>query len=314
MLGFPSFNVPSCESPASDLFRIHQFINQSILQATSVHSCSFAFHQSGGIRACAAKHCEAEWLFQYDLKDFFHDVTEIDVYRVFRNMGYRDLLSFELARLCTTTHLPKGQKRLLHHDKSRSSNPLFWVEGARPRIPYPERSGFIGVLPQGAPTSPMLSNLAAVELDESLHKYSNENGLTYTRYADDITISAATRLLPLPIGELHRAIIRRIRKARFRENEKKTRIAGPGSRKVVLGLLVDGDQPRLSKDFRRRIDRHLHAASKYGLEDTAHHEHFDSAFGFYNHLSGLIAFVKDVDAKRWEEFSARLRAIPVPWL
>jgi alkylation response protein AidB-like acyl-CoA dehydrogenase len=94
----------------------------------------------------------------------------------------------------------------------------------------------------------MLSNLAAAELDASLHEFSIENGFTYTRYADDIAISAVTRSLPLAIAEIHRSIVRRIRKARFRENEKKTRVAGPGSKKLVLGLLVDGDVPRLSKE------------------------------------------------------------------
>lgn len=298
---------------STDLFRVHQFINQAILQANPRHPCSFAFHSSGGIRACASMHCNSRWLFQYDLKDFFYDVTEIDVYRAFRDMGYRDLLSFELARLCTTTHLPKWQGRLLYHQsKFRPFAPSI-PEESEPRLPYADRSGNVGVLPQGAATSPMLSNIAAAELDASLYDFSTENGFTYTRYADDITISAATRYLPLSTADIHRSIVQRIRRARFRENEKKFRVAGPGSKKIVLGLLVDGDVPRLSKETYQRIDRHLHAASKFGLEDTARHESFDSAFGFYNHLTGLVAFVKDVDTERWEEFSSRLAVIPVPW-
>ncbi len=202
--------------------------------------------------------------------------------------------------------------KVYHHWKHGFFAPLVSEDGET-KLPYTDRAGVVGVLPQGAPTSPMLSNLAATELDRSLYEYAFKQGFVYTRYADDITISAVEDSSVRTKGEIHRAIVHRIRKARFRENEKKTRIAGPGSKKLVLGLLVDGEKPRLSKESYRRIDRHLYAASEHGLEETAAHEHFDSAFGFHNHLSGLVAFVKDVDIGRWEEFSARLAAIPVPW-
>lgn len=298
-------------SVSTDLFRVQQFINEAILQSQTPHHCSFAFHASGGIRKCAEQHCGAKWLFQFDLKDFFYDVTEIDAFRIFQAMGYRSLLAFEMARLCTTTHLPKWQKRLLYHQGPSRFSPAFLLREEEEQMPYPDRSGHVGVLPQGAPTSPMLSNLAASSLDSSLHAYASENGLTYTRYADDLTFSA-TELGALKVGEINRAIVRRIRLARFRENEKKTRVAGPGSRKVVLGLLVDQDKPRISKETYKRIDSHLHAVRIYDWQGTAAHWGFDSAFGFYNHLSGLISFVKDVDVARWQEFSNRFDSLPAP--
>lgn len=298
-------------SVSTDLFRVQQFINEAILQSQTPHHCSYAFHVSGGIRKCAEQHCGAKWLFQFDLKDFFYDVTEIDVFRIFQAMGYRPLLSFEMARLCTTTHLPKWQKRLLYHQGEFSFSPAFLRGVDEQQMPYPDRSGHVGVLPQGAPTSPMLSNLAAMGLDISLHNYASENGLTYTRYADDLTFSA-TDLGVLNVGEINRAVVRRIRLARFRENEKKTRVAGPGSRKVVLGLLVDQERPRISKETYKRIDSHLHAVRIYDWQGTAAHWGFDSAFGFYNHLSGLIAFVKDVDLARWEDFANRFDQLPTP--
>lgn len=301
-------------SVSGDLFKVQQFINQAILQSCAPHPRSFAFHRSGGVRACAAMHCLARWLFQYDLQDFFYDVTEIDVYRIFQAFGYRNLLAFEIGRLSTTTHLPKWQKRLLyHHAEYVPFPPVIEDKDGKARLAYPDRSGFVGVLPQGAPTSPMLSNLAARPLDEALSQFAFDHGLTYTRYADDITFSAMALPKRKTIGDIHRAIVTHIRKAKFKENSKKIRIAGPGSRKIVLGLLVDGEQPRLSRETYKRIDRHLHAAQKYDLTSTAAHEGFDSAFSFHNHLVGLVAFVKDVDRARWEEFQERLDAIDEPW-
>ena len=289
------------------LFLVQKFVYTKILKQLKPHTCSYAFHSTGGIRKCAAQHCGARWLFQYDLENFFYTVNEIDVYQIFKKLGYKNLLSFELAHLCTTTHLPKQVRLKVRYRKDYDlCNEI--------KVPY--RIGgagkYAGVLPQGAPTSPMLSNLVAENLDNRLSKFAIDNGLVYTRYADDITLSAIDISRDISIGRIHCQIISIIRKCGFKENAKKFRIAGPGSKKMVLGLLVDAEQPRISKEMYKRIDRHLYAASKFGLADTAKHQGFDSAYGFYNHLHGLICYVKDVDVVKWEEFNERFSNITPP--
>lgn len=290
---------------SDQLFTVQQFINTELLQKLRPHSASYAFHAEGGIRKCAAVHCGARWLFQYDLMNFFHDISEADAYSVFQGAGYRPLLAFELARICTTTRLPEHLKYLLRPHRQTSRKMYAF---------YHDRSGAVGVLPQGAPTSPMLSNLAAFDLDEKLSAFADEHGFAYTRYADDLTLSSSGDLPHnISVGQTHRSVIGIIRKQGFRENSKKTRIAGPGSKKVVLGLLIDGAIPRISKETYKRIDRHLYATLKYGLAEVAAHEKFDSALGFYNHLWGLVAFVKDVDQTRWAQFNEQFTKIPSPW-
>lgn len=288
-----------------ELFKAQQFVNAEILQKLKPHPASFAFHADGGVRACASIHCGARWLFQYDLKDFFYSVSEADVYKVFENAGYRPLLAFELARICTTTRLPEHLRKYLWPKRSNDS----W----RDYKFYSEHKRAMGVLPQGAPTSPMLSNLVAFTLDQALTEFADQYGLVYTRYADDLTLSAGGDFPEgLSVGHIHRNVIGMIRKNGFRENPKKIRVAGPGSKKVVLGLLVDGAEPRLSKETFKRIDRHLHATLKYGIVDVSIHERFDSPIGFYNHLAGLIAYVKDVDTARWKEFHDQFSRIQSP--
>jgi RNA-directed DNA polymerase len=95
---------------SGDLFLTQQFINANILRFLKPHYAAYAFHSQGGIRECAAVHCGARWIFQYDLRNFFYDVSEADVYAVFSEAGYRPLLAFELARICTTTRLPSDNK------------------------------------------------------------------------------------------------------------------------------------------------------------------------------------------------------------
>ena len=294
-------------APTAELLRVQQFVNQEILQKVAPHPASFAFHPTGGIRRCAAKHCGARFLFQFDLSDFFHTVSEAAVYEVFTSLGYRPLLAFELARICTTTHLPVRNLKSLEQLQSR--------ESFRPatRFPYSHDWSKFGVLPQGAPTSPMLGNLAARQLDIALTEYAAPAGLVYTRYADDLTFSAVGYPEARSISQIRSGICRIIRQHGFSVNTRKTRLARAGARKIVLGLLVDGVEPRVPRWTVIRVDRFLHAISKFGLASVAQRHGFDSAFGFYNHLQGLVAYIKDVDPNRWPKMQERLDSISVPW-
>ncbi|HCA5286690.1 TPA: RNA-directed DNA polymerase [Acinetobacter nosocomialis] len=278
------------------LLKVQTFINEEILQNISTSKSSYAFSKNGGIKRCAQAHCGARWIFKFDLENFFYNVNEAQVYKIFNNLGYTRLLSFELARICTTTRLPANMYSLLKGNDFGLFN----------SYKFYDKNFYLGVLPQGAPTSPMLSNLVAKNLDASLRKLASTYGLTYTRYADDLTFSTPIDLPSnLSIGELQRKIVHEIRKQGFKENNKKTVVLGPGSRKIVLGLLVDTNEPRLSKAMLKRIDRLVHASSKFGIIEVAKHEGFDSPIGFFNHVSGLISFVKHIDNRKYEYFSSK---------
>lgn len=288
------------------LFYLQKFINDEILQKVDPHSASFAFHSSGGIKQCAAMHCGCRWLIQFDLKDFFYTIAEPAVCRVFVNLGYKPLLSFELARLCTTLHLPKSKKRYIELNRSFDDSYRDFDDLSSP--PYHSQKT-IGVLPQGAPSSPMLSNIVAKKLDELLFDYAQDNGFVYSRYADDLAFSASDLPSRKTISQIKREIISLIRKGGFRENDDKIRIAGPGSKKVVLGLLVDGKAPKLTKQLRKRIDRNIYSIEKFGIEAVAENDGFESVYGFFNHVSGLMSFIHDVDKQQWGKLNPRFQSI-----
>lgn len=284
-------------SVAHDLHRVQQFVNLEILQNCKPHPSSFAFHHSGGIRACATQHCGARWIFQFDLADFFYSINERDIYDEFLRIGYRRLLAFELARICTTTHISRDCRSFI---KKSSTNPQGVYKF------YYERLGRVGILPQGAASSPMLSNLVARRLDQELAEFSINNNFIYTRYADDLTFSCGEDLPKgRSVGYICNEIVRLIRKSGFRENREKIRVAGPGSRKIVLGLLVDGDAPRISRETWSRVDRLIYATEKFGLHSTASARSFDSTLGLKNHICGLLSYIKDVDNAAWGHFHER---------
>jgi len=272
--------------PDQQLMIVQRWINAHILNLLPVHHCSFAFKPKSSIVGCAAQHCGARWLIKMDVSGFFGSISEIQVYRVFRSAGYQPLIAFELARL-TTYIFPKS---------SRYSKPTWQArDGSNPIAAYANQK--IGCLPQGAPTSPMLSNLIMRECDAQINEIAVKRGVRYTRYSDDITFSTRKEFDRKQAKALIHEVSRVLKKIGFRPNSQKTVVAPPGSRKIVLGLLVDGIRPRLSREFRSRLRQHLYYLELFGATAHAKRRGFDSIWGMYNHIRGQIDFAKMVDSK-----------------
>lgn len=117
-------------------------------------------------------------------------------------------------------------------------------------------------LAQGAPSSPALSNLVFLPIDCHLGDYARQHGLTYTRYADDIVFSGRGG----PPDDLRARIVGLIEAGGWRIAQEKEKLFQKPYRLKVHGLLVDGDSPRLTKGYRRRIRalRHLYEQGKVG--------------------------------------------------
>jgi RNA-directed DNA polymerase len=172
-------------------------------------------------------------------------------------------------------------------------------------------------LPQGAPTSPTLSNLIAVPLDRALLRLARSQHVTYSRYADDITFSTDDTQFPASLAlreqladgsftvvagdELSKAVIG----SGFRMNARKVRLQGRGVRQSVTGLGVNV-HINVARERIRRLRAMLHAWDKFGL-DAAGNEHFrryrgrdmtkgphDAGRAFRNVVYGHLSFVKMV--------------------
>lgn len=166
----------------------------------------------------------------------------------------------------------------------------------------------MGSLPQGAPTSPMLSNLIAVEMDERITKLASAFDAVYTRYADDLIISFAKADKVVCETVLSDARIV-LGEYGFVLNRKKTRVLGPGARKTVTGLVVNDGQPRLKRQTKNHIEVALHYIEKNGLIAQAQHIKAKHPIAYLNHLSGLIQFARWVEPSFGDKAFDRLRAI-----
>jgi RNA-directed DNA polymerase len=275
-------------APDPPLMSVQRWILKNIVRHMSVHPSSCAYMPGDSIARCATLHLGAAWLIKMDVHDFFHSIDERQIFSVFRDVGYGNLISLELARVCTRAAL--GPRLDLN------SIPIYTVSSYRtPRL---------GVLPQGAPTSGPLANVVMNECDRNLNDLGREYGLTYTRYADDVVFSSGGTFSHQRASELVKRVGVVFKQHGLSPHEAKTRVSPPGSRHVVLGLLLDDEAVRLPRETRQRIRDHIRGVRKFGLADHSRHRGFVSMFGFVNHVNGLIAFAKDVEP----QFASECRA------
>lgn len=267
--------------PEPDLMRVQRWITQNILNtpAAAPHSASFAYYPGRGLKLAAERHAGCAWLLKMDVHDFFDNIRERRVYRVFRDLGYGALLSFQMARICTWTAEGAAPRRTPSYGP-----PIFASEKE-------------GSLPQGAPTSPALANLAVMALDRRLDALAAATGWVYTRYADDLAFSSLGPSSRAKAVALSMQVKRELRAFGLDPNEAKTLIMPPGARRIVLGLLVDGPEPRLTRSFRNNLDTHLYALTKTGIGVAGHRKarKFASTIGMRRHITGLVAYAHHIE-------------------
>ncbi len=283
--------------PAPPLMAVQDWIAQNILNKITPHPAACAYVIGRSTKDHAARHCAADWVVKVDITDFFSNISERQVYDLFLALGYTKLLSFEMARLCTRV-------------TPRRQGPRWTVQAGDYGIDdYQCR--YIGSLPQGAPTSPALSNLVCRNMDTDLEAIATRYGATYSRYADDLCFSLVESSRAVAF-DLKKDVSKILWCHSFAENEKKTRIIPPGARKLLTGLIVNGEHPTVPKEIRDVVRMHLYYCRKQGIPRHCRRRGFRSVIGLRNHLYGLIMYINAIDrshgAKLLQEFGE------LPWV
>jgi hypothetical protein len=215
-----------------------------------------------------------------DIHDFFDNIDETRVYKVFHQLGYSPLVSIELTRICT--RLPGFLAEYRTRARYYTSIPFYATD-------------YQGWLPQGAPTSGALANAAAFPLDKKLSLIASQHSMAYTRYSDDLTFSATTSFSRGRATGLISQVGNVVRDEKFAIHNKKTRIVPPGARHIVLGLMLGTDRLQLLPGFKRRINVHIRGVDIFGLAQHAAYRDFHSIFSFINHVDGCLAFAYGIE-------------------
>lgn len=293
-------------APEPALLVVQRWISASVLVRGRTHSASTAYSKGSKLIDAAEPHCGCRWLIKLDVKNFFESISEISAYRVFRGLGYQALVAFELTRLSTrlgSNTMLRRRRRWRRHNLAAHET----IEAYR--------QSRMGHLPQGAPTSPMLANLAMLALDTQLSALAGRHGFTYTRYADDIALSTCDlKFTRDEAAKLIGQVYALMGEHGLSPNSSKTRVAPPGARKVVLGLLVDGDVPRLTREFKSSLRMHLHFLTHPDVGPSHHaaRRGFAAVAGLRRHIEGLVSFARQIEPEYAKARGAELAAVHWP--
>jgi len=275
-------------SPEPVLMDVQRWLLRNVFNRVEPHPSSHAYCRNRSIRTCASEHVGARWLMKFDLHDFFDMVTEREAYGQLRRLGYPELISLEIARVCTRLSVDPANYQGRHNRYTVIKT-------------YSMRR--TGVLPQGGPTSGAIANGAAHTLDRKLTAFAAERSLVYTRYSDDLVFSSSDRFDRSVATKYVSHVGNLVGDHGFLLHRKKTRVIPPGARHIVLGLLLGPDDVRLLPEFKRRIEQHVRGVSRFGLREHAAHRSFRSVIGFVNHVDGCLAFAAGIEPA----FAAKLR-------
>jgi RNA-directed DNA polymerase len=207
-------------SPYPKLAYIQDWIKTNLLDKLDVSDNAYAYVKGRCNIDNARHHVGKVELLKLDLEDFFGHIKEDSVTLIFESLGYSNKLSKQLSKICCIN----------------------------------------GCLPQGACTSPVLSNLILREMDLDLSTISIENKFKYSRYADDIFFSADV-ISKEVINEIRNII----KSYGFVVNEKKVRHIVGNKRKVITGLCVDNSRVRVTKRDRREFRKIAYYLLKNGI-------------------------------------------------
>ena len=249
--------------PISTLKYIQKWILKNILNEISLSEYATGFEKEMSIVENAKRHLNQSCVINLDLKDFFPSITEQMVYEIFYNLGYTKTLAYLFTTLCT-------------YKKS---------------------------IPQGAPTSPKISNICCKRLDMRIGALCKKYDAVYSRYADDITISGNKY-----IESILKPIEIIISDEQFKLNNNKTRISYDGSRKEVTGLNLNSGHVTIPKLYKKQLKKEIYYCKKYGVSN--HLEHIKCKKAFYKeHLYGKAYFINMVEPEKAKEFFKQLDEI-----
>ncbi len=265
------------EAPKPRLKAIQRRILKEILDAAPCHDRAYGFVAGRSCLGAAQVHAGETLVIAADLTNFFPMTPLRRVHGIFRSLGYPWAVARLLTGLCSTA----------------APSPLFLALPVPQRHDLATRQMFATPhLPQGAPTSPALANLAARALDNRLHGLARSRNANYTRYADDLLFSGD--------GDFARGAARFLAAVRviandegYRLNAHKTRIMGRGGAQRITGLTVN-DHVNLPRADYDSLKATLHNCRRNGPQRENRDDHRD----FRAHLRGRVAWAEAVNPAR----------------
>ncbi|HEU4790766.1 MAG TPA: reverse transcriptase domain-containing protein [Flavobacterium sp.] len=251
--------------PLPSLKEIQLWILKNILYKIPVSPVAKAYKPKARIIENLKFHRNRPKVLTLDLENFFPSIKMKAAQNVFLNLGYSKYMANILSKLCTK-------------DDS---------------------------LPQGAPTSPYLSNLIFKSADALIFDFCRQRKIRYTRYADDLSFSG-----DFDEKELLENVTDVIESLNFKINNTKTKLMTPNTRQTVTGIVVN-QKPQVVSHKRNALRQALYYIKKFGLKEHQEYKEIVQK-NYLEHLLGKINFVlqinpEDNEFKDYKDFLIDLK-------
>lgn len=268
-------------APMPRLKRAQHWVLREVLEKVALHDAAHGFRRGRSIVSNAVSHVGADVVVNLDLQDFFPTVSYRRIRGLFRKLGYSEHVATLLALLCSE---PDVDEVVL------DERTYFVARGER-------------FLPQGAPTSPAITNLLCRRLDARLNRVAEQLGFRYSRYADDLTFSARGEAAD-DVGRLLRRVRYVVGQEDFVVHPDKTRVFRRGRRQEVTGLVVN-QRVNVSRRLLRRFRATLFQIERDGPAG----KRWGSSPDVLAAIRGFANFVAMVDAARGKQLLEQVQAI-----
>lgn len=236
------------KEPLPSLKEIQLWVLHNILYSVPVSKFAKAYIKKRNILDNVKYHIGKEKVLNIDIKDFFPSIHRIKVEEIFVALGYSSNISNLLSKLCCLDDC----------------------------------------LPQGAPTSPCLSNIFMYDLDNKISTFCKVNNIRFTRYADDMVFSGS-----FDDNAVIEFVKNEITPLGLKLNEEKTSVMNQNARQIVTGILVN-KKLQVPKSDRNKIRLEMHYLMKFGLAEHLQKTKNTKA-NYIKHLEGKINYALHIN-------------------
>lgn len=229
------------QMPVGVIKDVQKRILDEILYKIPVSKYAMAYIPRKKLSDNALPHIGHKYLLKMDITDFFNSITFLKVISTaFNSNRFPQQIAVMLTKLCCMNE----------------------------------------ALPQGAPTSPMLSNITMKNFDDNIGKWCEKRGIVYTRYCDDLTFSSDK-----PLYHVFSKVKAMLEYDGFEINERKTHFIRSTARQEVTGIVVN-EKMSIPREYKRNLRQQVYYAIKYGIENTS---------SDYDSLLGKISYVLQIE-------------------
>lgn len=260
-------------APKPMLKNVQRKILCDILEKIEVSDSAHGFIKQKSVVTGAREHEPSPAIvINMDVTDFFPTITFNRVRGLFQSFGYSGYVSSLLAMVCTDCNRTEIE-----------------VRGQKKYVKTSER-----VLPQGSPASPMITNILCRSMDKQINTKALEYKFSYSRYADDISISFVDMPSDQQMKESVYHVMTSVENQGFRINHKKTRYLRENNRQVITGVVINHHEAGVPKDWVKRLRAMIHKASIMKQSGNIPKD-------LSNKILGMCAWLSSVNPERYSK-------------